>query len=128
MLLYEEFLKIMRGLGLSPSDYLPDVFNEIIDEFEYPIDKVIKMIGKSEPTVRRWCNQGLLKYQQKHPYIIKGIDLKDKPFKDYYPSIAKQLCMLEHLEHPLLNYVIKKEKRKMKRKKRKKNNQNKQSQ
>ena len=94
---YQQFIRILGGLGIPPSKYLPDVFQEIFDEWEYSLPEIGKMTGKSVITIRRYCTNGLLKFQRKNPYIVKGVDIKEKLFQEQLPYIKKRLKSISHL-------------------------------
>ncbi|OKL36686.1 helix-turn-helix domain-containing protein [Domibacillus mangrovi] len=111
MMKYQQFLQLMGDLGLPPYEYLPDIFEDIMDEFLYTLKDVADLSNKSVTSVRRWCTNGKLKFQQKRPYMIKGEDLKEKLFQEHYSTIAKRLNLLDHLDHPLLTHVQKTTKR-----------------
>ena len=94
---YQQFLKILGDLGVPPYKYLPDIFAKIIDDYEYTLEDLAEDTGKSVITLRRYCTNGQVKYQSKYPYIVKGIDIKEKLFQEQLPSIKGQLKLISHL-------------------------------
>lgn len=103
---YQQFLKILGDLGVPPYKYLPDLFDEIFDDFEYTLKDLAEKTGKSVVTLRRYCTNGQVKYQSKYPYIVKGIDIKEKLFQEQLPFIKKQLKSISHL-HDKIQLILK---------------------
>jgi hypothetical protein len=88
---YDKFIKKIEELGIPENKFLPEIFGEIIDDWEYTTKEVAKFTGKSEVTARRYLQSGEIIPQTIRPYICKGIDIKRKMFRDVYPSIKNRL-------------------------------------
>lgn len=95
----------MGELEIPPYKYLPDVFDDIIDEFEYTLPELAQITGKSVITLRRYCTNGLVKIQKKRPYIVKGIDIKEMLFPEHLPYIIKRLKLISHL-HDKIQFLV----------------------
>ncbi|WP_143414894.1 helix-turn-helix domain-containing protein [Geobacillus sp. E263] len=106
MISYKAFLKLLGELHLPHNRFLPDDFDNIIDDFEYDSKQAAEVFGKSDVTIRRWCRTGQLKYQRKNPYIIKGSDMKQKIFEDHYSTIISQLKGLRELDDHDFKYLL----------------------
>ncbi|MUT68495.1 hypothetical protein [Paenibacillus sp. NEAU-GSW1] len=107
MISYDQFCSLTEKLGFSVYTYLPeDVFKPYKDGWEYSVNDIAELTGKSPVTVRKWFTTGKIKACRTNPWAALGKDVKNKLYIDHYPYVKDKIKVLESLDQKRIQQIL----------------------